>query len=148
MSYSYLSAIDRSRLEELPFAALLPEALPGGWSYAFSSEFCDEEDEECSVEITFSGPNAAKLMVASTSGGVGDVIFESEEVDSKTIENPVMGQIYLYSSGDEDAEILSDWFPEDGEQGTDGEQGAYYRLRGVNIGEPDLSSLIRGLNFF
>lgn len=142
MTYSYLSAQDRSRLEDLPFAALLPEALPGGWSYTSISEFFDEEDEECSIEVTFSGPNAAKLMVASTSGGVGDVIFESEEVDSKTIENSVLGQIYLYSSGDEDAEILSDWFPDDGEQGT------YYRLRGVNLGDPDLSNLVRGLNFF
>lgn len=139
-NFAYLSEAERELLRQLSFPVALPRMLPQGWTAKPLDLFEDVENDEMSLDASFAGPNSAKWSVVSTVGGVGDAIPGEEDATFKLVEHSEFGQILVHFFREDDqAEVLSDWFPEAEEA------PAFHSFRGAEVGEADLSALVSSI---
>lgn len=143
-NFAYLSEADRERLRQLPFPVVLPRELPHGWKAAGPLElFEDRENDEISLDASFTGPDSAQWSVVNTPGGIGDALPGEDDLSHRLIQHPDFGQILVYFFRDEKkAEVLSDWFPEVEDA------SAYHSFRGSDVSDSDLNSLITSLALY
>lgn len=137
MAFDYLSSQERERLRQLPFPVALPGDLPAGWS-ALPAEVFQEPDEQdgCGVQIAFQGPGSARLVLTTTSGGIGDPIAGETNHRSKLFPQAEFGEIFVNFWTEDGEQILSDWFPQSDEA------SFFHSFRGTNIPEQELAGLI------
>lgn len=141
MSFAYLSASDRQRLQQLPFPVALPQQLPAGWSAQPVQVLEGPEEEDTSVEVVFLGPESARWSVLTANGGMGDVIPGETDHNQQLIQHPVFGQLVMHRFVEDGRpELASDWFPED----EDG--GIYHLVRGLNVPEAAQAALLSSLD--
>ena len=139
-NFAYLSEAEREQLLRLSFPVVLPRMLPQGWTAKPLDLFEDLDNDEISLDATFTGPNSAQWSVVSTVGGIGDALPGEEEASFKLIKHPEFGQILVHFFREDDqAEVLSDWFPETEDA------PAFHSFRGAQVSEADLEALISSL---
>lgn len=128
---SYLSQEQRERLNDLPFAVLLPADLPSGWSV----EGIDFDEVEDGASFALKLVNGKKTCAFLTSNeGIGDAVPGYKQTTHK---HPEYGAIKV--EHEEDGSILSDWIEvEDG----------WSAVAGNGLNEVDLNQLIPQLVCF